>query len=569
MSSSSSSSSSSSNNSNNLPSSRKNEDRSASIRLSSSRRTSSSVRKRRVTTIDEDYYNSCDNDYTAADAADADGDDDDDNNSNSDRNSGVILKEEEEEENQQHTLFLNRIARNMKRVGDDNDDEKEKKEEKPPQNENQKLDNNNKSIHKNDNHSQPKIIQIPRRWIYDRVDGKVHLRNKEKKTVPKSRSWEQRGPPCFLCYPSPLVKIFPWLLEENYLCTTIGKCGFDDDYNSSCRGSGSTTRYRQQSTYSDKDQNDNNNNGNNNNTNIRSSLLQLGLFANTGGLLATILACFALSKSNMDLMEGVSFAKASLIPSSSSSSFDNVTLYMGLRALGIDNPNTGSSSDAINIISFDNFCTTVGMEQFLPLEECDVCAHTNVYIILALLVTMAAYVPTFISCLLRLYNQYDMNFCKTSSGFWSLVSLIGYLSIFYCYNYRCLSSLYEGPVIYNYTTGNVVVIDNDDLYDNDNNNNNNASVLVDFQWSMGTGQILFMVGFFLKIIDLISNCCIATPTITRSREEQWDYENVVFDYEEKNKIDNTGRDETIIDNNADEDNLYGYVVHDHHHDYSN
>ena len=62
---------------------------------------------------------------------------------------------------------------------------------------------------------------LPRRWIYDRVDGAVarHIRTKneegEKKknkttNIPK---WKQHGPPCFLCYPSPLLKVFPWLLE--------------------------------------------------------------------------------------------------------------------------------------------------------------------------------------------------------------------------------------------------------------------------------------------------------------------------------------------------------------------
>ena len=32
----------------------------------------------------------------------------------------------------------------------------------------------------------------------------------------------------FLCYPSPLLKVFPWLLGENYFCISIEKWGFND-----------------------------------------------------------------------------------------------------------------------------------------------------------------------------------------------------------------------------------------------------------------------------------------------------------------------------------------------------
>ena len=49
-------------------------------------------------------------------------------------------------------------------------------------------------------------------------------------------------------------------------------------------------------------------------------------------------------------------------------------------------------------------------------------------------------------------------------------------------------------------------------------------VAVNFDWRMGTGQICFLSAFGLKCIDLLCNCCVATPIITRDRDEQWKYE---------------------------------------------
>ena len=65
-------------------------------------------------------------------------------------------------------------------------------------------------------------------------------------------------------------------------------------------------------------------------------------------------------------------------------------------------------------------------------------------------------------------------------------------------------------------------------YDEDEviNKSDYDTVTVDFLWNIGPGRILFLVGFGLKIIYLICNCCITTPTITRSREEQWEYDNL-------------------------------------------
>ena len=216
---------------------------------------------------------------------------------------------------------------------------------------------------------------------------------------------------------------------------------------------------------------------------------------------------------------------------------------MGLLALGIDNCNT---DDDIQLVPFGKFCSTSGMDQFLsPQDHCNVCSEISIYIVLALLITTAAYIPTFTSNILRLYNQYDMNCTKTAGGCWSLLSILGYITVYYCYNYICLPLLsYNELVTYAYDTstsdGTIISSSYTTDYDEDEviNKSDYDTVTVDFLWNIGPGQILFLVGFGLKIIDFICNCCIATPTITRSREEQWEYENLsLVESDNNNKMD--------------------------------
>ncbi|OEU23713.1 hypothetical protein FRACYDRAFT_233889 [Fragilariopsis cylindrus CCMP1102] len=119
---------------------------------------------------------------------------------------------------------------------------------------------------------------------------------------------------------------------------------------------------------------------------------------------------------------------------------------MGLLALGIDNSNT---DDDIQLVPFGKFCSTSGMDKFLsPQDHCNVCSGISIYIVLALLITTAAYIPTFTSNILRLYNQYDMNCTKTAGGCWSLISILGYITVYYCYNYICSPLLSYNELTY-------------------------------------------------------------------------------------------------------------------------
>lgn len=52
-----------------------------------------------------------------------------------------------------------------------------------------------------------------------------------------------------------------------------------------------------------------------------------------------------------------------------------------------------------------------------------------------------------------------------------------------------------------------------------------------FGWQVGPGLICLGVATFAKILDLLCNIILPTPSITRNKEEQWEYERIVTEKE--------------------------------------
>ncbi len=300
-------------------------------------------------------------------------------------------------------------------------------------------------------------------------------------------------PPCFLCFPPPVLKLCPWLLEENWLCRILGQCG----YCTEIRG-------------------------------LRSKALKFSLWLNTCGFLVTVFAALALTDESYDLLSAASFSKAELQPTTtdptliaafgnggvqSAVTFPTISLHLGLQALAVDNPNASNSETSMTatMIPFDEFCTTPGMEQLMPMEDCNFCADANLYLLVGLFVALVAYLPTCATDILRMYTNYDVNCQKVSAGLWGMLCLAGYGLVYYYYNEVCAASFYSGQV--QYAAGGTVV-----------DSPGTGVIVVDFAWKVGTGQICLLVGFGLKAMQFVFNCCVSTPTITRDRKEQWDYE---------------------------------------------
>jgi hypothetical protein len=331
----------------------------------------------------------------------------------------------------------------------------------------------------------------PRRWIYDRIDGTVLDNHIVEETNGTERGYAKK-PSSFLCYPPPIIKCCPALLETNCVCVVVGRCGC-------CGGNDVTDRSAGKE---------------------RTVTFSLGVVLNICGLALTIYAALALSTSNARIVQITNFAFADLQPTvidptlmqaltaqQQSTVYPTVTLELGLQALSIFDAKTNQ----LDLIEYNEFCDTPGMEQFQPRENCNDCDDATLYVTIGMLVAIVAYVPTLVSDCSRLYSHYDVNCQKFSSGMWSLVSLAGYGLVYYYFDYFCLSSFRQGSVFYN--ADGTVVEDGDA-----------GIVEVNYGWKVGAGQICFRAGFVLKAVDLLCNCIVATPTITRDRHEQLEYE---------------------------------------------
>jgi hypothetical protein len=80
---------------------------------------------------------------------------------------------------------------------------------------------------------------------------------------------------------------------------------------------------------------------------------------------------------------------------------------------------------------------------------------------------------------------------------------------------RCLDSFFDGMVSYD-SNGSVVEADSPQ-----------EAVAVNFEWQLGRGMICLFAAIALKLIQFLCNCCIPTPSITRSVEDQEEYEKLL------------------------------------------
>ena len=368
--------------------------------------------------------------------------------------------------------------------------------------------------------------KIPRRWILDRIDGTVRPREEEEELP-----WWRQKPPLFLCLPSPLLGVSPWVFEENPFCVAVGKWGFFGDTTIRDDNKRSQTQRRdveQSNTSASANLSANDNEISTNpdkpKGSFRTIVMAHAILLNACGFFATILSGLALTRSYPSLLKAAPFGKTTVIPTLSLHNAEGdgaiaggaVTLYLGLLALGIDNP-TASVGDMV-VVDFRDFCDTPDTDLFLSAENCNRCADVSVWIAVGYFLTTIAFLPTFAVGVSRLYRSYDANCSKVSAGIWSLVSVLGYIIVLACYS-SCLGSLHDGEVLY--TSEGAAINDANNAFRDDPEE---QFLVAEFDWKMGVGQVLLVIGLVLKLLDFVSNCCIATPTITRSRELQWDYE---------------------------------------------
>ena len=174
-----------------------------------------------------------------------------------------------------------------------------------------------------------------------------------------------------------------------------------------------------------------------------------------------------------------------------------------------------------------------------PKFDCNNCEQISRRIVPSLFLSMLSYIPNFTTDILRMYSNYDVNCQKFLASTFSWISLA--TAIYTWVNYRkgCFDSLSTEPFAVNENFDRVD-IDSDEAY-----------LVINFAWKAGLGQICLAIATFLKVIDIVFNIILPTPTITRDYLEQVEYE---WKYgPENNCNDESKREFSQVNSGSDEE----------------
>lgn len=312
--------------------------------------------------------------------------------------------------------------------------------------------------------------RMPRQWLIDRCDG-------------ESKYGDSR-PPCRLCWVPFPVKWYPDILEQNCMCEACGRIGCMDPEN----------------------------------TRLRRALLWTAFATNICGLFCLIVASLAMTKRHFNLLWRTSFSTVWLEVIEGPSNHPPPTFFaIGLRAAAF----ASMFQNVTDIIEFEDFCDfqhinsedlRAILQQHGEFFNCDSCQEVSKKICPSLFLSMLSYIPNFTTDILRMWSNYDVNCQKFLATTFSWISLA--TAIYTWVNYRkdCFSELYPDPISLN-EEFLPVKPGSDDVY-----------LVVQFRWHAGPGQVCLAVASLLKIIDIVMNIVVPTPTITRDHEEQVEYE---------------------------------------------
>ena len=307
----------------------------------------------------------------------------------------------------------------------------------------------------------------PKQWLMDRING-------------TSKYGERDRPDCPCCYVPPPVGWCPGVLETNWVCQTWGWLG--------CCGS----------------------------ERARSTMLHLGFFANICGCILTIYACLSISE-DFDVLQKTSMGHLDI--TAVNGEFDDViTGDMGLRAAALDNPISGAGPV---VVPFDQFCDLRddGLQQYMSPEDCAACQDSSSNMVISLIIATVTFLPSFFTDINRMYSGYDVNCQKCFATVFAFFTVLLSLNTFFTYIYLCGTKFYEGIIPFD-ANGNALPPDTPE---------EEVAIYMNFEWKLGWGGIMLLVGTSLKFIDIFFNLCIKTPNVTRDLHEQQIYEKIKDD----------------------------------------
>ena len=272
--------------------------------------------------------------------------------------------------------------------------------------------------------------------------------------------------------------------------------------------------------------------------------MKIGFFTNLIAFFCTLYACTAI-RFGEGAIQTAAFSSCSVSEIENFNNLEIATIDIGLRGIVLDTPKfqdigngdfpfgveEGVDDDiilkrqeflkmgGIQVINFDDFCiegqNMPDVALYIKDGECEACKDISSSLVSSIIMSTISFVPTLATDILRMYYNYDVNCQKFFATIISFFTMIMSLSTLIQYNKTCFESFYEGDVSFD---------DNRMVIENSNVVVEQPSITLRFDWHMGTGLICLYIGTILKVFDITVNAILPTPTITRSIEEQADYE---------------------------------------------
>ena len=295
-------------------------------------------------------------------------------------------------------------------------------------------------------------------------------------------------PPHFLCYVPPCVRRCPGFMEQNACCQCLGQVGCHAMFK--------------------------------NHHTARRRIFAVGFTFNFAALCLTIVASMAFS-TNFKLLTHTSFSRGDItVPSWNNST--GATIDIGFRAVAFTDPSNVVGGDVVS--SFDEFCETDkpqdSIKRFLSNDLCGECKESSQQFVLTCIINIIIIVPNMFSDISRMYPNYDLNCPNFYGSLMATVSVFLGLWTISTYQQRCFENVEQE--LRPFYRNNFTAVPSDQE-PNDTVDPSDL-LLVRIEWSNGPGLDCLWASTLLRLVDALCNYIVPTPSITRDRKQQEDYE---------------------------------------------
>ena len=212
---------------------------------------------------------------------------------------------------------------------------------------------------------------------------------------------------------------------------------------------------------------------------------------------------------------------------------------IGMRAVAVRNE-TDPSSVSWFTIPFEDFCdvgsnANIGEDSVVTTGDCDACHAVSNRIVTTLFISVIMCFPSITTSVLRLYPGYDCNCQKVFASFAASISVAFAFYTLCSYQFRCFKSFGYGESCFEIVDGIASPIPPTGCY---------YGWRVTRFYFMGPGWIALCVASCFKVLDMLLNMVIPTPTICRDQDEQREYEVLVKgEVESRDEENDSGKEE--------------------------